>query len=134
MNKRRAYQQLIGCTAAISGCLVLDVADASAPEALRDDLGHTDWEEVGSGYFIAAELVYQQDNLVVFDIFTDSQLHYVRLAGDCDAMLVKELRVGGISGSEVEFADVSTWTEPQDASTKQPQNLLLTAACEQRES
>ncbi len=82
----------------------------SAQEPLTDDLGHTDWEEVEPGYFIAAELMQQDGNIVVFDILVDFEVQYVRFKGDCEATTVQELRLGGfvgLTGSVVAFGDVS---------------------------
>ena len=114
MNQRQAAWPLLGCIAALSSCLWMDVADAAARTGLAEDLGHNDWEEVKTGYFIAAELIQQQDHLVVFDIFVDPWLQYGRFAGDCETMQIKQIRIGGISDSTVEFADISSETQVQD--------------------
>lgn len=133
MMKRR-WWRLLGCVAGLSGWLWMDGARAAfrERERLTEDLGHHDWQEVAAGYFIAEELLYQRNNLVVFDMFIDPDLAYGRWAGDCGAMQVKRLRGGGISGSEVVFSDLSAETEIQDVWEGEPLHTLLVAACEQR--
>lgn len=109
----------------------------ASQKPLTDDLGHTDWEEIEPGYFIAAELVQQDDSIVVFDILAEFDLQYVRFEGDCEEMTVQELRLGGfvgMSGSEVSFGDMSEdlWRF-HDASEGTPHHRFLSPACEKRE-
>lgn len=134
MNKRHTYWRLLGCGLALSSYLLMDVAVAANKRGLMEDLGHNDWEEVVTGYFIATELVDQQNNLVAFDVFVDPGLQYGRFAGDCEAMQIKQLRIGGIDDSVVEFADVSSESRIQDVSEGEPFHTLLMTACEQRAS
>ena len=50
-------------------------------------------------------------------------------------MIVQELRLGGIHGSEVAFGDISDHpNRRRDASEGQPHHRFLSAACQKRDS
>ncbi|MBE9063457.1 hypothetical protein [cf. Phormidesmis sp. LEGE 11477] len=105
---------------------------------MTEDLGHTDWEEVEPDYYIAADLVQQDENIVTFDILAEFDLQYARFKGDCDTMRVEQLRNGGFigtTGSVVSFSDMSyLQSEPiYDASEGQPHHRYLEAACRKRD-
>lgn len=136
MRNTHICPRVIRYAAVFLSCTLLRITGISAQEYLTDDLGHTDWEEVEPGYFIAAELVQQDGDIVIFDILVDFQVQYGRLKGDCGAMTVQVLRLGGFvgsTGSEVVFGDMSDKLgQLHDASAGNPYHTYLNAACEKR--
>lgn len=136
MRPRSSYLQCIIYTSVALLCIASGKAKASAQQTLTEDLGHRNWEEVEPGYFIATELIHQGSSNIVFDIFAEFDLQYVRFEGNCEAMTLQELRIGGFvgsTGSSVTYVDIpSDQRHLYDASEGQPHHTYLRTACEKR--
>ena len=134
MNRWSLWWRSISAATAAVGCVLATGQGATA--ALEYDLGHRNWELVDSDYAIAAELIEQNGDVVVFDLLIDFDLNYARLRGDCQAMTVEVLRHGGfvgMSGSVVTVLEVQeSQRELLDASEGQKHHAALQAACLKR--
>lgn len=139
IREKATLWQLVGGVATMMNCTLLSTLPVFAQQQLlTDDLGHTDWEEVEPGHYIAADLIEHDGNTVVFDMLGEFHLQYTRLEGDCEAVRVQELRLGGMgpnSSSDVVFGDLSdNPNRNYDASEGQPYHPFLSVACQKRDS
>ena len=132
---RKLLKRHITITTAILSVLLMNLTDVSAQQRsqqlITEDLGNPNWEEIIPELYIDTNLVHQNEDIIIFDTFTDFDIVYVRFDGNCNTMTLKELRIGGFAEQTVgSFIDVSNDLSRQHNADEGTQHhALLNAAC-----